>query len=189
MFCRDEKVVYPGYGLAIIQDIITKDITGKKNTFFQLKFVNKDMTILVPTHKIEMMKLRKLSTVAQVDSAIHVFSDKSFFEKWDKHQDDAILVATWTKRQKDYQLKIHNGDLCELCIMYLELKLLEIKKELSFGEKAILRHIEDLLVEEMAAVRSTSHAIMRECLRNIVFMNMPLDKKAFIDNRNAVIQK
>jgi CarD family transcriptional regulator len=189
MFCRDEKVVYPGYGLAVIQDIIIRDITGKKSTFFQLKFVNKDMTILVPTYKVEMAKLRKLSTIAQIDSAIGLFSDKEFFEKYDKQHDDALVVATWSKRQKDYQLKIHNGDLRELCTMYLELKLIEVKKELSFGEKTILLHIEDLLVEEIATVRCALPAVIREQLRSLVFMNISLDKRAFVNTRNVVIQK
>jgi len=49
MFIRNEKVVYPGHGVAVISAVIEKKIAGRVLQFFELRFLNKDMTILVPT--------------------------------------------------------------------------------------------------------------------------------------------
>ena len=44
MFRLYDKVVYPGYGVAKINRIFSKIIGGKDASFYELIFLNKDMT-------------------------------------------------------------------------------------------------------------------------------------------------
>ena len=59
-FCVNEKVVYPGHGVAQINRIVEKQVAGNRASFFELKFLNKDMTILVPTHNLSSVGIRRL---------------------------------------------------------------------------------------------------------------------------------
>ena len=46
MFSIGDKVVYPGHGVAQISRIVEKIVAGNVSHFFELTFINKDMTIL-----------------------------------------------------------------------------------------------------------------------------------------------
>jgi len=167
MFCRDEKVVYPGYGVATVQDIIIRYVGGNKSEFFQLKFVNKDMTILVPTEKINIVKLRKLCDEADIEQLYSFLS-----EPFVLHKEERMLTATWSKRYKDYQTKIQSGDVKEICTIYRELKNLEAQKDLSFGEKSILLQTENLLAEEISIVKNCKYVISRDMIKNLVMVQL-----------------
>ena len=58
MFEVKDKVVYPGHGVAIIDEIIEKQIAGTNVNFFKLTFLYKDMTILLPVHNIQSSGVR-----------------------------------------------------------------------------------------------------------------------------------
>ena len=62
MFNQHEKIVYPGHGVAIIERVLERKVGGKTANFYELRFLNKDMTILVPVDNIESIGIRKLST-------------------------------------------------------------------------------------------------------------------------------
>lgn len=169
MFCRNEKVMYPGYGVAIVQDIIVQYVGGNKSEFFQLKFVSKDMTILVPIEKIEMVKLRKLCNLRDIDRICSLLSEPFLIPK-----EERLLTVTWSKRYKDYQEKIQSGNIEEICSMYRELKNLEAQKDLSFGEKNILLQTENLLSEEVSIVQNCKYVVARDMIKNLVMVQLQL---------------
>lgn len=168
MFCRNEKVVYPGYGVAVIQDIITKQVMGKKNEFLQLRFINKEMTVLVPVEKIEVLRLRKLYSVVDIESALIFLSETFTAVK----KEEKTLTTTWSKRQKEYQNKIQSGDIMEIGAMYCELRHIEMQKELSFGEKTLLLQVEDLLIEEFSVVKNCKYVSAKERIRDLVCIRL-----------------
>ncbi len=143
MFSQDEKVVYPGHGVAIIQRILERRVGGKATKFYELKFINKDMTILVPVDNIESIGIRVLSTQKDIGKLLELFEDPII-----PHANEMAL--NWNKRNKEYQGKIRSGNLQEICEIYRDLRHIEHQKELSFGEKALLQQAETLLAEEIA---------------------------------------
>ncbi len=48
MFKVGDKAVYPAHGVGIIEDIQCKVISGSKRTFYVLRIMEKDMTIMIP---------------------------------------------------------------------------------------------------------------------------------------------
>ena len=40
MFLLHQKVVYPGYGVAVINRLVERVVVGKTTNFFELKFYN-----------------------------------------------------------------------------------------------------------------------------------------------------
>ncbi len=145
MFSLHEKVVYPGYGVAKINRILERSIGGSAKSFYELTFLNKDMTILVPVENIESVGIRPLSSRENVTSVFHLLSEHMPIKA-------AEVTINWNKRNKSYKTKIQRGDLAEISEIYRELRWLEQHKDLSFGEKNLLQQTEALLAEEISLV-------------------------------------
>lgn len=148
MFAIKDKVVYPGHGVAIINRIIEKEFRGQKTCFYELSFLNKEATVLVPTLSTDDVGIRALSTREAIDDALKTLTEPA------KRLPSTEFVSTnWSKRNKDYQLKLRSGSLKGLSEIYRDLRFVSKHKELSFGEKSLLNQAEMLLVEEISIVR------------------------------------
>jgi CarD family transcriptional regulator len=147
MFSLHDKVVYPGHGVAQITAVIEKEVSSQKMTYFELKFLNKDMTVLVPTHCLNAMPIRPLSSREHVHDALRVLTQPA--RKLSQYE---FTASSWNKRNKEYQTKLRAGGLRELSEIYRDLRFIEMQKELSFGEKNLLCQTEQLLVEEISLV-------------------------------------
>lgn len=162
MFSIDDRVVYPGHGVATIQRIVKKMVGEREAAFYELVFLNKDMTVLVPTKNSDSVGLRALSTHEHVQGVFTMLTELA-----DATSDLEFAPANWSKRNKEYQTKLKNGDLKELCSMYRELNVIAGYKELSFGEKSLLQQIEALLVEEISLVEELGEEKTIEHLRSL----------------------
>lgn len=160
MFRLHEKVVYPGHGVAVVNSIIEKSIGSNKVKFFELKFLNKGMTILVPMNNLSSVGLRQLSSSENVDDILKILSEPI------KKINYEVTASNWNKRNKDYQCKLRTGNLKEIGKIYRDLKHISSQKELSFGEKNLLQQTEALLVEEISIVQQTGEEKTIEHLRS-----------------------
>lgn len=151
MFALNENVVYPGYGVARVNRVIERVVDNRIARFFELKFLHKDMTILVPVDNLMAVGVRALNSpthVAAVFAALVVSVNR-----------DALREAaanSWNKRNKKYQAVLRSGDLVEISKIYRDLQHLAQTKELSFGERALLLQTEILLAEEIAIIECNS---------------------------------
>lgn len=161
MFSLFEKVVYPGHGVAQIKNIKMQLIGGVEASCYELEFLNKDMTILVPIESSKAVGLRALS------SHEYVLGVLTFLTSTKEQSMSEFTPANWSKRNKEYQAKLKNGDLKELCEIYRDLHLIAGHKELSFGEKMLLQQIESLLVEEISIVEELGEEKTMEQLRTL----------------------
>ena len=109
MFTLNEKVVYPGHGVAKINRILEKKVGGNTLSFFELTFLNKDMTILVPTNSVESVGLRPLSSVKNIREGFTILAEPA------KNVMRDLASSNWNKRNKDYQCKLRSGGIKELC--------------------------------------------------------------------------
>ncbi len=161
MFSQGDKVVYPGHGVAVIDRILERRIGGKATRFYELKFVNKDMMILVPVDNIVSIGIRTVSTQKDIGT---LFATFLIPVKQHNHE----MAVNWNKRNKEYQGKIRSGRLQEICEIYRDLKCIETQKELSFGEKNLLQQTETLLVEEIALACNMQQDAATSQLRSLV---------------------
>ena len=162
MFARNEKVVYPGHGVAVINCIIEKKIAGRSLQFFELRFLNKDMTILVPTNNATEVGIRPLSSAEYIDNIFKILAQPVTIKQAD------CAVSNWNKRSKEYQGKLRSGNLLELSAIYRDLRHIEVNKELSFGEKSLLQQTGSLLIEEIAIVTKISIFDASQQLKKVV---------------------
>lgn len=146
MFALNEKVVYPGHGVAHISRIIEKKVGETTVRFYELKFINKEMTILVPIHNFVSVGVRQLSSSKNIDAVLELLTQPTGKE----YQE--LTASNWNKRNKEYQCKIRTGNIQQIGEIYRDLKHIANHKELSFGEKNLLFQTESLLVEEISLV-------------------------------------
>lgn len=161
MFILNEKVVYPGHGVAQIYRIIEKKVAGVDTQFFELKFINKEMTVLVPISNVSAVGIRRLSSDINIKAMFDLLSEPVI----DTHHES--VASNWNKRSKGYQFKIRSGDIGQICKIYRDLKHISLKKELSFGEKNLLQQTEALLAEEISLVMAVSEERAIEYLRSL----------------------
>jgi CarD family transcriptional regulator len=162
MFVLGEKVVYAGHGVAKISRIIEKKVAGATTSFFELKFVNKDMTVLIPTTNLSAVGVRRLSSHAAVHDVFKMLSQPV---ECAQHE---LTTTNWNKRSKEYQCKLRTGSLSEISKIYRDLNHIATQKELSFGEKNLLQQTEALLVEEISIVEDMGQEKAVEQLRSLV---------------------
>src|SRR5260370_24714774 len=60
-FKKGEKVVYPAHGVAVIEDIQMRGISGTERRFYMLRILDTEkMTIMIPTDNVESDELRRV---------------------------------------------------------------------------------------------------------------------------------
>jgi len=161
MFSVNDPVVYPGHGVAKINRIVEKTVGREVVHFFELKFLHKEMTVLVPTTNLSSVGIRPLSSTSHIT---HVF--KLLAQPSKEVSPYELTASNWNKRNKEYQMKIRKGDLLELSEIYRDLKTIARQKELSFGEKSLLQQTEMLLAEEISIVEKVGEDTILSLLRS-----------------------
>jgi CarD family transcriptional regulator len=147
MYTLNEKVVYPGHGVAQIKQVIEKSFGNTKIKFYELRFINKEMTILIPVETQDGCGIRSLSTEQGIDEILKLLSEPFVHKK-------ACATSSWSKRNKQYQYRIKTGDLMEITKIYRDLQCMAQEKDLSFGERNLLNQTEVLLAEEISLVKN-----------------------------------
>ena len=71
MYKLNDKVVYPGHGVAIIEEEIEKKVAGASIKFFKLNFLFKDMMILLPINNLENSGVRVPASKKEIDIVIN----------------------------------------------------------------------------------------------------------------------
>jgi CarD family transcriptional regulator len=162
MYALKEKVVYPGHGVAHINSIVKKQIAGKATYFYELIFLHQDMMILVPVENATVIGIRPLSSHDNIAALFELLAEPAAAIVFEP------LISNWNKRNKGYKEKLQTGDPREICRIYRYLKHLATRKELSFGEKDLLRQTEFLLAEEVAEVHGIREEMATEQIRKAI---------------------
>lgn len=161
MFALNEKVVYPGYGVALVTKIIEKSIDGLPVVlFYELHLLQKNIKILVPMESAEFVGIRKLESRETISKLM-----KELAEPYAHATRGKYTINNWNKRNKEYQLKLRTGKLKDLSDIYKDLQYIAQSKELSFGEKNILQQTEALLAEEISIIEQKQADMTIEQLR------------------------
>lgn len=159
MFSLNERVVYPGHGVAKVNRIVEKKVGGCIKKFFELIFLNKEMTVLIPTDNIPAEGIRRISSNENINSIFKLLSEPA-----QKGSVDASL-NNWSKKNKEYRRKLQSGNLVEIGEIYRDLKYISATKVLSYGEKDLLQKSESLLAQEISIVRKMDEEKTVELLR------------------------
>jgi len=157
MFKVGDKAVYPAHGVGVIEDINCKVISGSKRTFYVMRFIDKDMTIMIPTENAQTVGLRCIIDKKEIPKIFRILSEKNV----------EIDCQTWNRRYREYMEKIKSGSVFEVAEVLRDLFHLKTDKDLSFGERQMLDLAQSLLVRELAIAKNISEEKMRLRLLSI----------------------
>ena len=135
--------VYPAHGVGLIQTIEKQTIGGIDQSFYVMKILDNDMTIMIPTATSANVGLRAIISDDEVTKVIDIL----------KERDVKVTAQTWNRRYRDYMDKIKTGSVFDVAVVLRDLFLLKEDKELSYGERKMLDTAKNLLVKELSLAK------------------------------------
>lgn len=139
-----DKAVYRNHGVAIITGIETIEMYGSLQNVYVLEVMDsKNRRVLIPVDKVNSVGLRSLISQEEVDEVYEILRERP--GKFDQQ--------TWNRRQRKYTEKLATGSVYDVAEVLRDLYLLKFDKTLSFGEKRMLDHAQQLLVKELAMAK------------------------------------
>lgn len=157
MFKIGDMAVYPTQGVGVIEDIESREFAGHSQNFYVLRIVDSDMRIMVPTGNVSNVGMRRLIDQKHI---INVFDTLA-------EPNDPGKIASWSRRQREYNDKLKTGDLLEVAEVLRDLYQISSAKELSYGEKKVLEQARKLLVTEVALAEGEKEDQVTKRLENI----------------------
>lgn len=140
MFKVGEVAVYPGHGVGKIASIEEKEFSGMKQSFYIMRILDTDMTIMIPVDNANNTGLRCVIDSCEVAKVFEILRDKNVV-----HDN-----APWNRRYKEYMERIKSGSIFEVAMVLKELYSLRVWKELSFGEKKMFEIARNLIKKELS---------------------------------------
>ncbi|MDR2017498.1 MAG: CarD family transcriptional regulator [Syntrophobacterales bacterium] len=140
MFKVGEVAVYPGHGVGKIASIEEKEFSGMKQSFYIMRILDTDMTIMIPVDNANNTGLRCVIDSSEVTRVFEILKDKNVV-----HDN-----APWNRRYKEYMERIKSGSIFEVAMVLKELYSLRVWKELSFGEKKMFEIARNLIKKELS---------------------------------------
>jgi CarD family transcriptional regulator len=137
-----DKVVYPNQGVGIVEQISSRNLTGRAETYYLLKLSSKGLRVMVPMTNVAVVGLRKVAKGREVGSVLQYLNSS-----------DIGLQPDWKGRFKQNLEKMRSGSLQQVAEVFKALLVLSQEKPLSFREKRMLDRSWQLLVDEISEVR------------------------------------
>jgi len=157
VFIEGDMAVYPAHGVGLIEAIETQTIGGIDQSFYVMKILDNDITIMIPTANSDNVGLRAIISNEEVNQVISILEER----------DIKINAQTWNRRYRDYMEKIKTGSVFEVAVVLRDLFLLKEDKELSYGERKMLDTAKSLLVKEISLARQAEEESVEKQIENI----------------------
>ena len=158
MFKVGEKAVYPAHGVGVVAGIEKREISGTNQTFYILKILDKDMTVMIPKKNISTVGLRSVISRNEIPQLLRILKKKR----------PAQESTSWNRRHRDYMEKIKTGSLFQIAEVLRELYDLKLEKELSFGERKVFDIAKSLLTKELSVAQNREEGKIEEELVSIL---------------------
>ena len=159
-----DKVVYPNHGVGIIERIQSRVTSGEEQTFYMLRIISTDSTVMVPVSNTGMVGLRKVLSKIEIDRVFKVLKN----EKVEVFDD-------WKGRFQANSEKMRTGDILAVAEVLKSLSVLSEVKPLSYRERKMLDRARFLLISELAEaankgaieVETQIDAALTECVKGM----------------------
>ena len=143
-----DMAVYRKHGVAVITGIETVELYGSLQNVYVLEVLDSKRPmperLRIPVEKVNSVGLRSLISEDEVDEVYEILRERP--SRFDQQ--------TWNRRQRKYKEKLNTGSIYDLAEILRDLYLLKFTKTLSYGEKLMLDEAQELLVRELAIVRT-----------------------------------
>src|SRR3954470_16062341 len=141
-FKPGQKVVYPNYGVTVVEKIEATNWDGLQQRCYHLRLLSNNAQIMVPLINKELVGLRPLGGNGEIRALFGILEDGNI----DTYKD-------WKGRYKQNLDKMRTGRLIEVAEVLKNLRLVSQRKSLSFREKKMYERAKYFIVSEVAHVK------------------------------------
>lgn len=156
-FSVGDTAIYPSHGVADVIQLEMKTIGQQSLAFYHLQVRGTGLKIIVPIEKAENNGMRPLADSDEIEELFDLLRD---------HEVPSDR-QTWNRRYRGFMEKIRTGSLFEVAEVYRDLSVLRLHKDLSHGERQMLRNARALLVRELAVARETPETEVEQQLDSL----------------------
>ena len=147
------KVVYPSHGVGEIKEIISLTVDKQTVEMFKIYFANDGLTLRIPTERVSLDGLRKITSEEELDKALTVLKGRARVKK-----------SMWSRRAVEYDQKINSGDIIQLVEVVRDLHKRDPNKDQSYSERQLYDAAYNRLAREISAVRRITFLEAKELI-------------------------
>jgi CarD family transcriptional regulator len=134
-----DKVVYPNHGVGVIEQVAKRSIGELESSFYCLRILSTDSTVMVPVENTQAVGLRKVLTRREITRVIKALKEG-----------EVTTYDDWKGRFQANSEKMRTGDIKAVAEVLKSLTMLNEIKPLSYRERKMLDRARFLLVSELA---------------------------------------
>ena len=149
VFKVGQKVVYPNHGIAVIEQIDTRDIDGHCDEYYLLRLRFNNSLVMVPIRNAGEIGLRRPIANNQCQALFDALA-----------QDFSTPPTEWKNRFREFSDRMRTGDVFSVAEVLKTLTFLNQQKPLSFREKRMLDRARYLVISELALVYNQTEALI-----------------------------
>ncbi|MGI5939442.1 MAG: CarD family transcriptional regulator [Thermoleophilia bacterium] len=142
MFDIGDIVVYPHHGAGSIADIVERERDEGVCSYYVIRMLHTDMTVMVPVGGSDRAGLRAVSSEETMEQALNVL-----------REDATAMPANWNHRIRHNRDKIGSGDVLEIAGVLRNLAVRDHDKGLSTGEKQMYEKVRRILASEVMCAK------------------------------------
>lgn len=136
-----DKVFIPIFGAGIVYIVENKKNLDKDLIFIGIKLLLGNMSLIIPISKIQDYKLRNVEIIEKAEKCLKIISAEPI-----------SIEKKWSKRYRQSNDKIAEGNLEKQCEVLRDLFFLKKKGRLPPGEYKILNKALHLVASEIALI-------------------------------------
>jgi len=134
-----DKVVYPNHGVGVIEQVARRSIGEVESSFYCLRILSTDSTVMVPVGNTAAVGLRKVLTRREVSRVVKILKNG-----------EVTTYDDWKGRFQANSEKMRTGDIRAVAEVLKSLTTLNEVKPLSYRERKMLDRARFLLISELA---------------------------------------
>jgi CarD family transcriptional regulator len=134
-----DKVVYPNHGVGVIEQVAKRAIGEMESSFYCLRILSTDSTVMVPVDNTKAVGLRKVLTRRETNRVLKTLKEG-----------EVTTYDDWKGRFQANSEKMRTGDIKAVAEVMKSLTMLNELKPLSYRERKMLDRARFLLVSELA---------------------------------------
>ena len=157
LFKVGDKIVYPMYGVGIIDEIEVEEGNDEKESHYLIRIPKGSLKIKVAAKKTDVIGIREISCEEEIDKAIATVSEMPI-----------SIQTNWNIRYKENLEKIRSGKLIDVMEVSRNLMLRERERGLSGAEKKMLTNSKQIVVSEVEYAKEISGEEAEEYLAKML---------------------
>lgn len=156
MFAVGDRVAYPMHGAGVVEMIEEKEILGRLQQYYVLRFALGGMKVMVPVEGKE-IGLRAIIDKKQGEKVLEFLSQPC--------QDDC---ENWNRRYRENLEKMRTGSIFDTAAVVRSLSHRDKQKGLSTGEKKMLNSAKQILISELILSLDLAEDDVVKCIEQAV---------------------